>query len=390
MKGHIRRRGKQTWAIVLDLGRDANGKRRQKWHSIKGSKKDAERELTRLLNEINIGTYVEPSRMRFRDYLNQWLRDYAKPRVSAKTYERYTQLVRDVSETLGDHTLASLRPLQIQAFYAEKLESGRKDGKGGLSPQTVLHYHRLLHKALDQAVKWQLLARNPAEAVEPPRPPRTHMRALDETETAELLSKLYGSRLYMPVLLAVTTGMRRGELLALRWEDLDLNSGRAVVSRSLEQTKKGLHFKSPKTDRSRRTVVLPGVTLDTLRVFRVEQSKERLAIGPAYQDNNLICARPDGTPWPPDQLSTAFAALVRRSGMVHFRFHDLRHSHATQLLKQGIHPKIVSERLGHSNIGITLDTYSHVLPGMQEDAVIGLDASLRSSIEHYARSIETP
>lgn len=382
MRGHIRKRGKASWAIVLDLGRDASGKRKQKWHSVKGSRRDAETELTRLLNEVRTGEYVEPSKMPVSDYLDRWLRDYAKPRVSPKTYERYSQIVeRELKPELGNQMLAKLKPLHIQAFYAKALSEGRKDGRGGLSAQTVLHYHRLLHKALDQAVKWQLLARNPAMAVEPPRPQRTQMRALDENETAKLLGLIADGRLHMPVLLAITGGLRRGEILALRWKDIDLQTGRAVIARSLEQTSEGVRVKSPKTERGRRTVIFPAYTLDQLRTHKKEHAKRRLALGPAYEDNGLICAREDGTFWPPDTLSTAFAALVRRSKMEHFRFHDLRHTHATQLLKQGVHPKIVSERLGHSNIGITLDTYSHVLPGMQEEAISGYEITLRKTIE---------
>ena len=382
MKGHVRKRGKASWAIVIDIGRDASGKRRQKWHAVKGTKTQAEAELTRLMNELRVGEYVEPSKMTLTTYLERWLRDYAKPRVSPKTYERYKQIVdAAIAPALGSHTIAKLRPLHIQAFYAEALSSGRKNGKGGLSAQTVLHYHRLLHKALSQAVRWQLLARNPAAAVEPPRPQREQMRALDEAETATLLKLVEGKRLYLPVLLAVTGGLRRGEILALRWQDLDLATGRAVISRSLEDTQDGLRVKSPKTERGRRTVVLPGYTLDALRSHKAQQAAKRLAAGPVYQDNDLICARGDGTFWAPDAFSTAFAALVRGSKMMHFRFHDLRHTHATQLLRQGVHPKIVSERLGHSNIGITLDTYSHVLPGMQEDAVATFDVALRNAIK---------
>ena len=207
------------------------------------------------------------------------------------------------------------------------------------------------------------------------------MRALDEKETAALLKLVHGTRLYMPILLGISGGMRRGEILALRWHDLDLETGHAVICRSLEQTREGLRFKLPKTDRGRRTVVLPSFTCDALRTHRLERAKQRLAIGPAYHDNDLVCSREDGSPWPPDMLSTAFGALVRRSGLSHVRFHDLRHTHATQLLKQGVHPKIVSERLGHSNIGITLDTYSHVLPGMQEDAIADFDIHFRVSLE---------
>jgi integrase len=208
------------------------------------------------------------------------------------------------------------------------------------------------------------------------------MRALDEDETASLLSLLGESRLYMPVMLAVTTGLRRGELLALRWANIDLATGTITVVQSLEQTKEGLRFKSPKTHRSRRSIALPAITVEALRSHRVNQAKERLSLGPVYVDHDLVCPRPGGAPWPPDMFSTAFAAFVRRSGMKPFRFHDLRHSHASHLLRAGVHPKIVSERLGHSTVGITLDTYSHVLPGMQKDAVRLLDAALTAAIRH--------
>ena len=185
MKGHIRRRGKSSWAIVLDLGRDGAGKRHQKWHTVRGTKKDAERELARLIPEINTGHYVEPSRMLVREYLDRWLRDYAEQSVSPKTYERYDEIIRGhIVPALGSYELSKLRPLHIQSFYTDAITSGRKNGNGGLSAQTVLHFHRLLHRALGQAVRWQLLARNPAEAVEPPRPQRTEMRALEDAQIA--------------------------------------------------------------------------------------------------------------------------------------------------------------------------------------------------------------
>src|SRR5262249_54416126 len=161
-------------------------------------------------------------------------------------------------------------------------------------------------KALSQAVRWQLLARNPATAVEPPRPQREQMRALDDKEIAALFKSLEGKQLCLPVILAVTGGLRRGEVLALRWQDVDLASGRAVISRSLEQTKDGLRVKAPKTERGRRTVVLPGFTVEALRFHKAQQTIRRLAIGPAFTDHDLICARDDGIPWPPDAFSTAF------------------------------------------------------------------------------------
>ena len=383
MRGHIKKRAKDSWSIVIDLGRDSAGKRKQKWHTVKGTKKDAQAELSRLLNELNTGEYVEPSRMLVSEYLKRWLKDYAEPNVSPKTSERYAQIIRDnINPALGNYQLSKLKPLHIQSFYTDCLTSGRKDGKGGLAAQTVLHFHRLLRKAFLQAVKWQLLARNPVDAVEPPRPQRTEMNAINETETALLLDRLAGSALFPPVLFAVTTGLRRGELLALRWKDVDLEEGRITVNQSLEQTKAGLRFKTPKTERSRRQVPLPSVTVELLKEHKRKQNEERLRLGLVYHNADLVFPRPDGSAMAPDSFSTNFAAFIRRSGLKHIRFHDLRHSHATQLLLQGVHPKIVSERLGHSNIGITLDTYSHVLPGMQEDAVLKIDASLRLAIQN--------
>jgi integrase len=207
------------------------------------------------------------------------------------------------------------------------------------------------------------------------------MRALDEDETASLLNLLGESRLYLPVLLGVTTGLRRGEILGLRWSDIDLATCTIAVVQSLEQTKEGLRFKAPKTHRSRRSIVLGAMTVEALRSHRAKQAEERLALGPGYEDQDLVCPRPGGTPWAPDVFSTTFAAFVRRSGMKPFRFHDLRHTHATHLLKAGVHPKIVSERLGHSAVGITLDTYSHVLPSMQQDAMRLIDAALQTAMK---------
>ena len=379
MRGHIRKRGSKSWAIVLDLGYDAEGKRQQKWHSVKGTKRDAETELTRLIRELDTGTYVEPQRITVAQYLKDWLADM-RSRISAKIHERYSRIVRaDIVPALGHIQLAKLKPLQIQKLYSELLATGRKDGTGGLSPRTVVHTHRILHKALDQAVKWQLLFRKPTDFVQPPRAIHKPMTALDEEQTAALLKSVRSTRLYLPTALAVSTGMRRGEILGLHWAEVDLERAQLRVAYTLEQTKaKGLNFKPPKTPKSRRQIALPQIIVQILKAHRREQNANKLRLGPDYEDHDLVCARPDGKPWPPQTFSTRFAAHIRSSGLPHVRFHDLRHTHATQLLKNNVHPKVVSERLGHSTIAITLDTYSHVLPGMQEQAVAALEESLKA------------
>ena len=379
MQGHLRRRGKRSWAIVLNLGRDLNGQRRQKWHAVQGTKRDAQRELTRLLDSIHSGGYVEPTKLTVTQYLNRWL-DSIQRKVAPKTWERYSGLVRlTLAPAIGSYPLGKLQPLHIQDCYAAALASGRIDGKGGLSPQTVLHAHRVLHEALRQAVRWRLISRNPVEAVEPPKPTRREMCALGDAEIAQLLERTSDTRLGLITLLAVTTGMRRGEVLALRWSEVDFERGTLSVCQTLEKTKAGLSFKPPKTSKSRRTIALPAITVDALKHHRAEQGKERLRLGAAYEDSGLVCARQDGKPWDPDSLSGDFRDLVRRSPLK-VRFHDLRHTHATQLLREGVHPKIVSERLGHSTVSLTLDTYSHVLPGMQDAAAQGVDAALRVAL----------
>ncbi len=282
---------------------------------------------------------------------------------------------------LGAIKLSKLRPIDIQGFYAEALKSGHKQRAGGLSARTVLHYHRILSQALKQAVKWQLLPRNPAGAVDPPKPEHREMIALDEDQTATLIDRVKGTALYVPVLLAVTTGLRRGEVLALRWCDVDLDRAALAVTRTLEKTREGgLRFKQPKTRKSRRTISLPSIAVGALRKHRAEQVELYLSLGVGWNENGLVCTRLDGEPINPNTLTSGFASLVRQMDIPRVRFHDLRHTHATQLLKEGVHPKVAQERLGHATIAVTLDLYSHVMPGMQEDAALRVDRALKAAL----------
>ena len=374
MRGSIRKRGNK-WCFITDVP-TPDGTRKQKWFSGFATRREAEAASARIISEIDGGAFVEPSAIKVGEFLTYWLAAYAATNVAAKTLQTYTEIVeRSLIPALGHVRLCKLSPAQIQGFYSQQLTSGRKAG-GGLSARTVHHIHTVLHESLKHAVKWQMLSRNPSDAVDPPRPLRTEVVVLDAEQSRQLLAAAEGTEHYIPVLLGLSTGMRRGEIFALRWSDVDLERSLLTVNRSLEQTHAGLSFKSPKTAKSRRQIALPAECAARLKSCKTKQAGARLLLGEAYQNNDLVCCRGDGSPIKPDSFSVAFKAFATRIGMPGLSFHKLRHTHATALLRANIHPKIVSERLGHSTVGITLDTYSHCLPGMQVEAAASIDAAL--------------
>ncbi len=259
--GSIARRGKTSWRLKYDVARDQDGKRQIRYATVRGTKKDAQRELNRILHEIDEGAFVDATKETLGDYLDRWLRDYARTNVAGKTYERYSEIVTGhLKPALGKIILKDLKPLHIQGYYSDALESGRLDGNGGLAPRTVHHHHRVLSEALRQAVRWRMLSINPAEAVTPPKPEEVEINILDTAELGHVLQEARPTRSYPAILLAATTGLRRGEVLAVRWRDIDLESAVLTVNQAIEETKAGLRVKAPKTKRSRRNITLPGVT----------------------------------------------------------------------------------------------------------------------------------
>jgi integrase len=269
---------------------------------------------------------------------------------------------------IGDIALAEVHPLDVQDLYASLLERDPP-----LSGGTVLNLHLVLHNAFGQAVRWGLIPVNPVAGAQPPRPSRPEPQAIDAGLAKRIVAAVEGSPLELPTVMALATGMRRGEILALRWSDIADGLSAAHVRRTLQSTKGGLRFEEPKTRRSRRSVALPSFLLPYLQRQKTYQQERRERLGAAWQDCDLVIDSGDGSPLSPSGLSAAWPRFLAKRGLPHVRFHDLRHAHATLMLLQGVHPKIVSERLGHASIGITLDTYSHVLPGMQGEAVNAFD-----------------
>ena len=381
MKGHIRQRSPGHWAIVLDLRDFQSGVRKRKWHSFKGTKREAQSECSRLVTELNGGNYVEPSKVTVSDFLRQWL-DHQKQQIAPRTLERYSEIVeKNIVPALGRLPLTKLQPRDIATAYAKALATGRRDGRGGLSPGTVRYMHAVLRAALRQAVKWSTLTRNPVDSVTPPRLERRSMGVLVAGQTALLLSRCISSRMFIPVLLGALCGLRRGEIMALKWRAIDLSTARMSVSESMEQTSAGTRLKETKSGRGR-NVALPSLVVEELRKHQLRQAEELLQLGIRAGGDTFVVTREDGMPILPSSLTTRFAELLRAiPELPRIRFHDLRHSHATHLLMAGVHPKIAQERLGHSSIGVTLDLYSHVLPGMQEGAAAMVDAGIRAALE---------
>lgn len=373
MRGHVRKHG-AGWSIVYELPRDADGKRKQKWLSGFPTKKEAERRLIEILRQADSGVYVDPGNLDVAGLMDQWLK-HMEGQVSRKTLDGYNGLVSAyIVPGLGAIKLAKLRPLHVDRFLKE-LRSVRT-GKP-LAGKTRLHIYRVLSEALKRGVRWQLIERNPCEDVDAPRKNKPQIETLDAEQLQTVLEASRGGDWETAVLILATTGMRRGEVLALRWSDIDLDAAALFVRRTLEDVNGKVAFKEPKTDRSRRKVALAEVTVNALRTWRQRQAEFCMATGLRPTDD-LVFHRVDGTPMLPSSLTQYFSRLTARLGLdVHL--HALRHTHATQLLRAGVNVKVVSERLGHSSVAFTMDTYADVLDDMQDAAADAIDALFQTS-----------
>ncbi len=361
MRGNIRQRAKNSWTITIELPKDEiTNKRRQKYYTVKGSKKDAEKFLTEKLRELDTGLIIDTKKMKFGEYLDYW-KDKTFNNLEITTKEGYIQKIdKHIKPYLANILLENLKPLHLQNFYEEKLKNGKLDGKGGLSARTVLALHRIIHSALQQAVKWQLVIRNVAEAVEPPKAKKYKASFLTDKQTEELIAKARNTDIYIPIMIAIYTGARRGEILALNWNNVDLEKGIIKIVDNLCATTNGLIIKQPKTNSGIRTIAISKSLVKILKNHKINQMKNKIRLGENYKDNNMVCCYEDGHLFNPKRFSAKFNELLQGNNLPIVRFHDLRHSHASLLVKMGVQPKEISSRLGHSNIGITMDLYSHL------------------------------
>ncbi len=379
MQGHLRKRvhttkdGKQTvnWYVVVDLGRDATGKRRQKWHGAFRTRKAAEVARAKIVGDLHAGTYSAPNQLTLSEWVTgQWL-PTIKSQLKPSTFDSYRRNIElHVLPRIGGRRLHELTPLLLNAMYGELLESGRLNGDGGLSTKTVRYIHTILHKALADGVDAGLVATNVAERAKPPRPRSaapTELRFWTPEELRAFLDLVTGHHLEAAWRLAAMTGMRRGEVLGLRWRDVDLDAARVHVRQALVSVAYELVISTPKTHQAR-VVDLDVTTVDHLRRHRDRQLTEKAEWGGDYVDGDLVFCKEDGTPLHPQTFTQAFERLVACSALPKIRLHDLRHTHATIALKAGVPVKVISERLGHETPAFTLKQYAHVIPGMQAEA----------------------
>ena len=377
MTGHIRRRGERSWELKFDLGRDpVSGERQVRYHSFKGTKREAEKKLAELITAAEKGEYVEPSRATLAEFLDRW-EAWAATQVSSKTLERYKELLaHHVRPHLSAARLQRLKAVNFVDLYGT-LQRAKEEGGAGLAPRTVGHVHRLTHRVFESAVKWGLLTVNPVTAAEPPRVERTEIEILAPGQVKTLLDGLRGRPLYLVAVLGLATGMRRGELVALRWSDADLDSGKIRIERSLEQTNAGLQFKPPKTRAGRRTISIPPSVVAELRAHWKRQQEERLAIGLGKAPSDgLVLARADGSAWPPDSLSSAWAWALRKYKLPKVTLHALRHTHISQLIASRLDVVTVSRRIGHSKPTVTLEVYAHLFGDTDLGASAVVEAAL--------------
>ncbi|OPY55788.1 MAG: putative prophage phiRv2 integrase [Pelotomaculum sp. PtaU1.Bin035] len=380
MAGHIRKKKVKdghVWQIIVEAGTGADGRRRRIYKNVRGTKADAQKLLAKLLTELDNGTYIEPDKITLGDYLRDWMKTYVEANLSPTTVDSYRiNVEKHIIPYIGRVPLQELKPMQLQKLYRSLLESGRADGKGGLSARSVRYVHRNIHEALDHAVRMQLVTRNVAELVTLPKARPYKAKVYGEQELIYLMRAAQGTDMELPISLAVALGLRRGELLGLRWGDVDFDQKCITVNNNLVQTRKGSISKDPKSESSNRTIDLPESLIILLKKHKKIQAEYRLLLGRAYNNGGHVCCKPDGSPYCPGYYSKKFKRFLKEKGFSHIRLHDLRHANATLMLKYGVPAKVASTRLGHSSIAITLDLYSHVLSDMQKEVAEKIDTGI--------------
>ncbi len=374
MRGHIRKKGERSWQITLDTGTGPDGKRRRYFETVRSSRKsDAQRRLNELLVSLEKGVYTPPGRLTLAEHLNNWLGGYVKTNCSVRTHDGYESIVKNhLTPNLGHVQLKHLHQQAIQSYYGKAIER--------LSPRTVAKHHRLLSQALKYAVRQGYLSHNPCDLVDPPAWKGKVMRTLTPVEVGDLFETAEDNYYYPVIYTAVSTGLRQAELLGLRWRDIDLDFLAISVSQVLYKRRGICQFKEPKTSHSRRRVAMTPKLALFLRKYKADRERLYHELGKEPTLDDLVFPSIEGKPLDGCVLTHNFTRIAKRAGLNSVRFHDLRHTFASLMLLRGAKPKVISEALGHSSVAFTMDVYSHIIEGMQEDAMALLDEVLPAGV----------
>jgi len=375
MKGSIRQKSKGSWQLQVYTGVGPNGRANRHFETVRGRKGDAQRRLTELLSSLDKGVYTPPGRLTVAEHLNNWLEGYVKTNCSIRTLESYQSTAEHhLIPNLGHYQLKQLTPQAIQAYYSKAVET--------LSARSVHYHHRLLKQSLKYAVEQGYLGLNPCNRVHPPKPIKKDMRNLTSFEVEVLLDKAKDSYYYPVYYTAVSSGLRQAELLGLRWRDIDLDMLSISVSRVLYKRRGICQFKEPKTSHSRRRVAMTPKLSLYLREYREERELLYLELGRQLTLDDPVFTNVEGKPVDPGVLSHAFGRIAKQADLKGVRFHDLRHTFASLMLLRGAKPKVISEALGHASVAFTMDVYSHIIEGMQEEAMALLDEVLPAGVNN--------
>ena len=374
MKGSIRKRGRESWEINVDLGRDASGRRLRKFVNVKGRKSVAEKELRDLLTKMDQGLPVQADKLTVSEWADMWLKDHIEPARRQKTTERYRDVVKKyIVPYIGHMALQKIGPTDIKALESDWLSQG-------MSKQGVAYSHRILSACLKYGVRMEVIFRNPAEVVEPPRIERKEIHPPSPSAVKEILEKSESLKetLFPALWLIAYTGLRRGECLGLEWNNIDLNGQKISVVQSLVRSaQKGLILQPPKTRLSRRVIDIDSDTVEVLNRHRLGQGESKLMLGTSYVDRDLVFPNDLGEFLNPMALTRTLDRVCKRLGDSKIRLHDLRHFHASILIQEGSSPVMISRRLGHSSPSMTLDTYGHLMPGWQREAAESFAGAMR-------------
>jgi integrase len=370
LKGSIIKKG-STYMIRFDVGRDMNsGKRIQKAKGGFKTKKEAQEYLVNSINEVNQGTFLQPSNEEFSFFIERWFNTHYKRTVAETTSDiSWCLIKRHLIPYFNKQTISSITAYHLDCFYSEKMAEG-------YAAKTIREFHSLLRRAFEQAIKWSLLKFNPAINATPPKEKIKERNTWSINDIKKFIDTAKLSEEETIYIIAIFTGMRRGEILGLKWSDINFDHKKIYVTRSLAFTQaKGLFLKDVKTSKSRRQISLSPYIIDVLQLHKLKQDYYKEKLGEEYIYKDLVFTSISGNFKDPRNLLREFNRLTKKAGLIKISFHDLRHTHATLLLKNGENPKVVSERLGHSRVGITLDLYSHVTDDIQEEAALRLEES---------------